>query len=198
MTEIEALAILNINSSEEESVTDAFELACFKEKSTFYMDPILPAIIDSRIKKISQFQEAFNFLNQKSDNSNSVNEIELLDLLVNEWETFFNHYEKNKAILRKELANALSGYRIIQVLNFLKENELNYGKTLLKNVNLEVAAETKLSVQVPIIEIIAELKAYLEQGVIDNSLRSLNKLNDIKDNFKFKTEIIRLKKLMNE
>lgn len=196
MTETEALAILNLKEANENEIIDAFELICFQEKQSLYKDPILPAIIDSRIKKIERLGTAYNLLMKEDVKSDAV-PVLLHDLNTPLWKDFFQYYELNKAILRKELSNANNIISIINILKEMKKNEISYGELLLENLKPTVQTEVRLSVQVPIIEIVAELNPYLEQGAIDNSFSSLKKLNEIKDNFKLYSEVNRVKKLLH-
>lgn len=197
MTKKEALAILNLKEANENEIIDAFELICFQEKQSLYKDPILPTIIDARIKKVERLGEAYNLLLSQEETKKDISSIFLHDLNVSEWNFFFQLYEQNKAMLRKELANNNNIESIIYILVELKNNELSYGNILLKNIDSFPQEIVRVSVQLPIIEIVAQLNHYLEQGAIDNSFASLNKLNEIKDNFKLHAELNRLKKLIH-
>lgn len=198
MTEKEALAILNLEEASENEIIDAFELICFQEKQSLYKDPILPKIVDARIKKITRIGEALDFLLKNGQEKNEVITFSLDDLNHSDWKLFFHHYEQNKALLRKELANAFSAKGIVRIMDQMKHNEIMYASFLVRNVQINDVQEVKASMQMPIIEIVAELFSYLEQGVIDNSFASLNKLDKINTSFKLHLEVSRVKKLLNE
>lgn len=192
----EALAVLSLEVFDAELVTDAFEGACFREKSIFYKDPILPSLVDSKLKRIEKLNEAFMVLTSNSLKGDKIS-CQLNDLEVEEWQIFFLNYEKNKAILRRELANTFHPNIMITILKCFKNNEFNYYNKLIEFSELSDTKDLKLSSQTPIIEILEELQLFLEQGVINKSWKSLSQLSNLSTNFKLSKEIGRAYKLIN-
>ncbi len=196
MTPVEAKQILNCTSNDEEIVIDAFEKEVFDLIRIFLNDPVIPKIVMGRMEKLKVLEEAKQELVKKK--YSEIKDTFLISDLdwTEEWNSFFDIYEKNKAKIRKQLASVYDGDRLQLLLENLIENEMKYARRLVDRLKNLPLIGVKSSENVPLIEVKNELNKLLEQGIIDNSMASLVNINANMDIFNLSKEVNRLRKLI--
>lgn len=179
MNKKEALQILNC--SQLDDVQDAYELILFGFKSKFLQQIPPLKLIESNIKKINRVTDAYVILTDfKSDFIIEKNEINWKGTLK---ETL-NDYQTVLTQLRLRITNSVNGYEVVDLLNELKNLQINlflkldfYGSNL--NTDIE-EFPVKLSDEIGTFAIQTELK---EMGIQDTEISEYIRAQITKGNF---------------
>ncbi|MFZ5554036.1 MAG: hypothetical protein ACOZCO_13050 [Bacteroidota bacterium] len=126
MNELTALTVFNITVSEKEAVEERYAEICFELKGFFLKNHPVPQLIDARIKKLHQLEEArcslltipFEFPGFAVFVPDSVPAVS--------WKTFFESYNRQLAHLRLSLSQSKTAFEIARVLQEMKNAEENY------------------------------------------------------------------------
>jgi len=197
MTLSEAKLILETDGNDLEEIQDRYETSVFQQIQIFLKDPVLPSLIDSRLKKLQDTYSAFSFL-AKEKQFTRIEIPVLVDLSIfDKWKDLFHAYESNKAILRRNISLCYNYSDLEQLLNLLSENERLFAVKL-SNAFLQVKLqnEVKLSEQVPIVEILKDCESLMNRDLIDESIISFSKIQENYITFSLSKEVNRLRKVL--
>jgi hypothetical protein len=201
MTNEEAKTVLGIENGED--VSDRYEEEIFKLIQVFLKDPVIPSLANGRKKKMIHLQEASNFLLEDADISEvnakpELNEMDFLLDFISEkgWKEFFLRYDRNKAIIRKEIAGSFKANILCFWVDLLVQNEMRYAKRLQVVINPVLpTTEGKLSEHVPVPDLLKECENLLHKEVITEQLESFKNITDNLSIFSLSKEFARIRKL---
>ena len=127
-----AAILLDLNESDP---FDAYESQLFKVRSYLLLNPVIPAVLYAKQKKIFQLMEAIGHFTSLDE------EVSRFDLIpINGGSLFekFICYEQNICIIKKDLSTHLSGLNINLGIDYLISN-LSIWSNELKEIDTEKA-----------------------------------------------------------
>src|SRR5688572_21321049 len=96
----EANLILERQGPDLDEVKDRYEESVFRQVQIFLKDPVIPSLVDSRLKKMKDASDAFLLLHPENDYPESEPKESSSLKPINNWKEFWEVYENNKATLR--------------------------------------------------------------------------------------------------
>lgn len=197
MTLSEAKLILETEGTDLDEVKDRYEESVFRQVQIFLKDPVIPSLVDSRLKKMKDASDAFLFFHPENDYLGSDAEEPSSLKSINNWKEFWEVYENNKAMLRKRIAGSYLYSDLEKQLHFLTKNELEYAGILICfSDGIPLMEDAKISEAVQAVEILKECESLRDRGLIDSSLDSLKNISDNFATFNLSKEVNRLRKLL--